>query len=113
MAIWERIDGTANMNINFSRAQFLETTEPYEYLCGMKNDPLRHAREMKVLKSNAREEGVDDFEKRYEFYCDVQKRYKLDSKGGVPRWAWRITWGIMLAAILLNLFGMLLRLQII
>lgn len=68
MAIWERIDGTANMNINFSRAQFLETTEPYEYLYGMKNDPLRHASTLEILKFNALEEGVRNFGKLYDAY---------------------------------------------
>ena len=101
------------MSIKFSRAQFLETTEPYEYLYGMKNDPLRHARELEVLKSNALEEGVRNFGKLYEAYCLECNKSKPGSKGGVPGWAWGITWGIMLLAILLNLFGLLMRLQII
>lgn len=56
------------MSIKFSRAQFLETTEPYEYLYGMKNDPLCHASTLEILKSNALEEGVRNFGKLYEAY---------------------------------------------
>ena len=58
------------MSIKFSRAQFLETTEPYEYLYGMKNDPLRHASTLEILKSNALEEGVRNFGKLYEAYVN-------------------------------------------
>lgn len=32
-------------------------------------------------------------------------------KGGVPDWAWYITWGIMLAGVVLNLVGLVMRFQ--
>lgn len=35
------------------------------------------------------------------------------SHGGVPNWAWCITWGIMLVGVVLNLIVLLMRFQLI
>ena len=38
---------------------------------------------------------------------------RMKKSGGVPAWAWYITWGIMALGVLLNLIVLLMKLQIV
>lgn len=64
------------MKMRYTRRQFLNTTEPYDYLYGIRNDPFRHAKELEIIKSNAREEGITNFQKIYQ--CYVRSKDSLD-----------------------------------
>ena len=37
----------------------------------------------------------------------------MRKSGGIPDWAWGVTWGVMLLGVILNLIGLLMRLQLI
>ena len=52
----------------FTKDDFLSTTEPYEYLYSIKNNPLKHEQALEAIQENARAVGVRGFRKLYQCY---------------------------------------------
>lgn len=52
----------------FTKDDFISTTTPYEYLYGLRNDPIQHEQAFAAIKGNAHAVGIQNFEKLYECY---------------------------------------------
>lgn len=57
----------------YTKEQFLNTREPYEYLYAMKNDALRHEQALTVTEENAHAVGVKNFNRLYKAYVRTQQ----------------------------------------
>jgi len=53
---------------SFTKSDFLETTKPYDYLFGLKEEPLQHEKAFASVKENAYAVGVRNFCKLYQAY---------------------------------------------
>ena len=61
------------MSKQYTKEQFLETTEPYDYLLAIKNDPEQHERELAAIKENASAVGIKNFGTLYKVYQEAIK----------------------------------------
>ena len=61
------------MSKQYTKEQFLETTEPYDYLLSIKNDPEQHERELAAITENASAVGIRNFGTLYKLY-EKEKR---------------------------------------
>lgn len=52
----------------FTKDDFISTTTPYEYLHGLRNNPIQHEQAFAAIKDNAHAVGIRNFEKMYEYY---------------------------------------------
>lgn len=52
----------------FTKDEFISSTTPYEYLHGLRKDPIRHEQAFAAIKDNAHAVGIRNFEKMYECY---------------------------------------------
>lgn len=62
----------------FTKEQFLQGTEPFEYVHKFKENKLRHLQMINIVSENAKEYGIRNFQKMYKNYAGL-----VDSQNGI------------------------------